>query len=157
MLAEAFKQLPFFEGLSPAHFACLQKLFYLYEYSEGTHLFEQGDPAEFLYLVVEGEVVVNFKPDDGPVITVAHIHPGSIVGWSAALGSRKYTSGALCATSTQLLRVRGVDLRKLCKQNSDLRPILLDRLATVIAERLSKAHDQVVALLEQGLRNGVLV
>jgi hypothetical protein len=33
----------------------------------------------------------------------------------------------------------------------------LDRLATVIAERLSKAHDQVVALLEQGLRNGVLV
>lgn len=60
MLAEAFKQLPFFEGLSPAHFACLQKLFYLFEYSEGTYLFEQGDPAEFLYLVVKGEVVVNF-------------------------------------------------------------------------------------------------
>jgi CRP/FNR family transcriptional regulator, cyclic AMP receptor protein len=154
MSNDIFDQLPLFEGINDAQLALLRQIFTPVDCYANTMLFEQGDPAEFLYLVVVGEVIVNFKPDDGPAITVARVQPGGAVGWSAALGSRSYTSRAECLVYTQMLRVRGTDLRKLCEQNPEAGLIILDRLATVIAERLSSTHKQVVALLELGLRAG---
>jgi CRP/FNR family cyclic AMP-dependent transcriptional regulator len=159
MDANSFPNLFLFRDLSPAQLRQLHPLFIPCEFAANTILFEQGDPADNLFTVVSGEVVVNFKPDDGPTIVVACVQPGSIVGWSAALGSRLYTSSALCTTYTQLLRVRGDDLRRLCIQHHDTGMVFLDRLATVIAERLHSTHDLVLSLLQLGLtttaeRNG---
>lgn len=155
MDADVFPNLFLFRDLSPAQIKQLQPLFIPCEFIVDTVLFEQGDPAENLFAVVSGEVVVNFKPDDGSTIVVARVQPGSIVGWSAALGSRRYTSSAVCTTYTQLLRVRGDDLRRLCLQHPDTGLIFLDRLATVIAERLHSTHDLVLSLLQLGLTSTV--
>jgi CRP/FNR family cyclic AMP-dependent transcriptional regulator len=155
MDAKAFPNLFLFQDLLPEQLEVLQPLFIPCEFPADTVLFEQGDPAENLFAVVSGEVVVNFKPDDGPAITVACVQPGSIVGWSAALGSRRYTSGAICTNYTQLLRVRGDDLRCLCLQHPDTGMIFLDRLATIIAERLHSTHDLVLSLLQLGLTTAV--
>ncbi len=151
MDANAFPSLFLFSDLSPKHQELLTPLFIPCEFTADSVLFEQGDPADNLFAVVVGEVVVSFKPDDGPAIIVARVQPGSIVGWSAALGSRRYTSTAVCTTYTQLLRVRGDDLRRLCLQHPDTGNIILDRLATVIAERLHSTHDLVLSLLQLGL------
>lgn len=155
MPEDVFDQVPLFEGLSPVQCALMRQIFIPCDFYTGSMLFDQGDPADFLYIVSSGEVVVVFKPDDGPPITVAHVQPPGVVGWSAALGSRTYTSGAECSCYTQLLRVRGTDLRKLCERYPDIGVIVLDRLAMVIADRLSKTHAQVVGLLQLGLQNGV--
>lgn len=155
MSSDAFNTLPIFQGMSRPEQEMLRGLFVPYSCGDQSMIFEQGDPAEFLYIVVEGEVIVSFKPDDGPAITVARILPGGIVGWSAALGSRMYTSAAFCTADTHLLGIRGTDLRKLCEQYPETGVILLDRLATVIAQRLTNTHDQVLALLELGLKSGV--
>jgi NTE family protein len=155
MIIDVFDQSPLFEGLSAAQLALLRPLFTPCDFYSGTMLFDQGDPAEFLYIVIVGEVVVIFEPDDGPPITVARVQPAGVVGWSAAVGSRTYTSRAECSTYTQLLRVRGTELRRLCEQNPAISAVILDRLATVIAQRLSKTHAQVVALLQMGMKNGV--
>jgi CRP-like cAMP-binding protein len=155
MDADSFPNLFLFRDLSPEQLKLLQPLFIPCEFAADTVLFEQGDPAENLFAVVSGEVVVNFKPDDGPTIVVACVQPGSIVGWSAALGSRRYTSSAVCTTYTQLLRVRGDNLRRLCLQHPDTGMIFLDRLATVIAERLHSTHDLVLSLLQLGLTTTV--
>jgi CRP-like cAMP-binding protein len=146
-----YTDLFLFQDLSPEHLHLLQPLFAPCEFSADAVLFEQGDPAEHLFAIVSGEVVVNFKPDDGPAIVVARVLPGSIVGWSAALGSRRYTSSGVCTTLTRLLRVRGDDLRRLCIQHPETGEVFLDRLATVIAERLHSTHDLVLSLLQLGL------
>jgi CRP/FNR family cyclic AMP-dependent transcriptional regulator len=151
MDTDTFPSIFLFHDLPAPHMEQLTPLFMPCEFIADSVLFEQGDPAEHLYAVVNGEVVVSFKPDDGPSITVARVRPGSIVGWSAALGSRRYTSSAICTTYTQLLRVRGDDLRRLCLQHPDTGTIILDRLATVIAERLHSTHDLVLSLLQLGL------
>lgn len=155
MDAEVVKTLFLFEGLSEAQRALLEPLFVPCDYDEGMVLFEQGDPADFIYIVLMGEVLISYKPDDAPSITVARVQPGSIVGWSAAIGSRYYTSGAVCTIFTQLLRLRGNDLRKLCSSYPEFGGLILDRLATVIAERLHSTHDLVMSLLSMGMHNAV--
>jgi CRP-like cAMP-binding protein len=151
--SDDFEHVFLFEGLSAEQRQVLRPLFEPCDGYAGTVLFEQGDPADHLYVVVSGEVVVNFKPDDAPMLTVARVQPGSIVGWSAALGSRCYTSSAECTQYTQLLRVRGADLRRLCLKHPETGVQVLDRLAAVIAERLHSTHDMVLSLLQLGLNN----
>jgi CRP/FNR family transcriptional regulator, cyclic AMP receptor protein len=155
MSIQSLTQLPLFEGFALPQLELLDSLFTSCEFPADTLLFAQGDAAEFLYVVTAGEVVVNFKPDDAPSISVARVRPGGVVGWSAALGSRVYTSGALCTLDCQLLRVRGGDLRMLCQNHPETGGIVLQRLAEVISQRMSNAHNQVVALLEIGLMNSV--
>jgi CRP-like cAMP-binding protein len=148
-----FADVFLFKGLTAAQLAILHPLFDPCDCYAGTVLFEQGDLAEYLYAVVTGEVVVNFKPDDAPSLTVARVQPGSIVGWSAVLGSRCYTSSAECTQYTQLLRVRGTNLRRLCIEHPETGVQVLDRLAAVIAERLHSTHDMVLSLLQLGMNN----
>lgn len=155
MPVDAFEQLAFFQGLTLDQVERLQVLFIPWNCVADTVIFEQGDPADNLYLVVSGEIVVQYKPDDGPAIQVARVQDGGIVGWSAALGSRAYTSGAMTTVATYMLRVRGSDLRMLCVQEPEFGEVILDRLAGVIAVRLRSTHAQVLALLELGLRTSV--
>ncbi len=156
MSLEPFTQLEIFQGLTPEQCVLLQPVFLPCNFCPDSMIFEQGEPAENLYIVVKGEVIVSFKPDDGPPITVARVQPGGVVGWSAALRSRKYTSSALTTADTQLLRVRGDDLRALCDNYPVMGGLLLDRLAERITERIRNTHPQVVALLELGLKNPTL-
>ncbi len=155
MDADPFDQVALFQELSPAQRNLLRPLFVACEYVAGDKLFEQGDPAEYLYLVLAGEVLIHYKPDDGPTITLSRVRQGGIVGWSAALGNHAYTSEAECATDTQLLRLRGEDLRWLCHEHPDLGAYTLELLADVIAERLRSTHEQVIELLKQGMQSGI--
>lgn len=152
MSVDVFTQSALFQGLTATQQALLKPLFVPVDYYSDSTIFVQGSPADHLYLVIMGEVVVNFKPEDGPVITVAKVQPGDIVGWSAALGRRTYTSSASCTTYTQLLRVRGEDLRNLCELHPETGIVILERLASVIAQRLHSTHEVVIQLLEIGLR-----
>ena len=155
MPRDIFDQLPLFEGLHPTQLELLRPLFIPCDCYSDTVLFTQGDPAEYLFVVVIGEVIIQHKPEDGPPITVTRVNPGGVVGWSAALGNRTYTSSAVCTVYSQMLRVRGEDLRILCEQYPDTGILILERLATVIAERLRNTHDQVMDMLKQGLGNGM--
>lgn len=146
-----FERLRIFEGLSPYEREQLLPLFERCDFLESDVLFEQGDPAENLFLVVIGELAVRYKPDDGPAIIVARVQTGGMVGWSAALGRTKYTSSVDCLTDCLLLKISRFDLITLCKRDPEISSVILDRLAVAIAERLSNTHSHVLELLKQGI------
>jgi CRP-like cAMP-binding protein len=152
MLGNAIGRMTIFQDLTSQQIGLLGNIFVLSYEPTGTTLFEQGEETDYLFLVVEGEVNLRYKPEDGPVITLARVRPEGVVGWSAALGNPTYTSSAVCASDCELLRVRGEDLRQLCDGHPETGTLVLDRLATMIAERMRLTHNQVIALLEQGLQ-----
>ncbi len=147
-----YDHLTLFQGLNGDQMSLVRRLFLPNREIVDTVLFEQGDIAEFLYIVVEGEVHIFYKPEDGPELTVARIRPDGVVGWSSALGRPQYTSSAVCMTDCCLLRVRGRDLRELYAKHPETGKLILERLAAVISERMRNTHQQVISLLEQGLR-----
>lgn len=151
MVFNAFDRVQFFQELSPEQRALVQPLFIPCALYAGTVLFEQGGVTDFLYLVIDGEIMVRFKPDDGPALTVARVRPLGMVGWSAALGNSTYTSSAVCSSECHLLRVRSADLRELCDKHPKTGEIVLEHLATLIAQRLRNTHSHVLELLKQGM------
>ena len=154
---EIFDQLAIFEGMDHSQRILLKAYFIPCECKDNEVIFAQGDRAEFLYVVVEGEVAIHFKPDDAPELVVSQIKEGGVFGWSAAFGRGSYTSGATCTQAAKFLRVRGTDLKMLRENHPETGILVLERLAAVVVKRMEKNgdHSQVVAFLEHGLKNGV--
>ena len=152
MNLEKYSHLAFFNGMQAADIQLLEPYFAPQTWVAGTVIFEQDDYAEFLYLVVSGEVTIHFKPHDGPIMTVTHVQPGGIFGWSAAMNNPAYTSGAVCSLDSEILRIRGFDLRAICEKHQELGKIILNRLAAVIAERKQSRQGQVSTILATGMR-----
>lgn len=151
MSGNVLESLSLFKGFSLEERECVRPLFLFSYVPASTILFEQGDPAEHLYLVADGEIIIRYKPEDGPALVLTRVHKEGVVGWSAAIGSPVYTSTAICSTNSQLLRVRSEDLRQFAAVYPEMANLLLERLAQVIAERLRNTHPEIMTLLEQGL------
>jgi CRP-like cAMP-binding protein len=154
MSHDVLDQFPLFDGFSDEQIALLRPLFVPGEYHAGTVIFDQGEPAIYFYLMISGEVAINYKPEDGEDIVITRIKPGGMIGWSAVIGRRSYTSAAICTEYTKLLRVRGSDLQELSAQHPETGSKFVDRMANEVAQRLESSHPQVIQLLENGLRNG---
>ncbi|MFO3797951.1 MAG: cyclic nucleotide-binding domain-containing protein [Anaerolineales bacterium] len=146
-----FSLLSLFDGLKEHQLRLLESLFEAYHCLPETVIFQQGEPAEFLYLLLEGEVAIRYKPYDGETITITQVRPGGVFGWSAVVGSASYTSGAVALNECHALRVRGRDLVKLSRQYPDLGETMLSRLADLVASRWQNAQSQVRSLLHKGL------
>jgi CRP-like cAMP-binding protein len=140
-----------FKELDENQMNLLRPLFKSFSCQAGTVILQQGAPAEFLYLVVSGTVDVSFKPYDGNPITVSHVEKGGLFGWSAVVGSEKYTSSAVAIEDVEAFRVQGSDLRKFCVEHPEEGKDILERLADGVASRWQDAHKQIKSLLVQGL------
>ncbi len=152
MNLEKYVELAFFSGLDARQIQLLEPFFAPQNWVAGTCVFEQGDYAEYLYLVVTGEVAIRYKPDDGSVMTVTRVQSGGIFGWSAAMNNPTYTSGAVCTLDSEILRIRGTDLRALCEKHPELGKVILNRLAGVVAERKqSQQQGQLKTMLANGM------
>ncbi len=155
MFRQEYAHLAIFEGLSAAQLELLSPLLEICHFPTEETIFQQGQVADYLYILLLGEVVIRYKPYDGPPLTVSRIAPGGVFGWSAALGRQEYTSAAVAAGPCEAYRISGQDLQQLCERHPDAGAMLLERLASVITERLRGTHNQILNILSQGVeRNG---
>lgn len=148
------ESLAFFKDLPAEDRSLLFKRFEEISLEQDAVIFTQGDRATWLYILVQGEVKISFKPDDGEPMTVSELAPGGVFGWSAVLGHGNYTSSAISLSDSRALRITGNALRTLSAERPDIGVILLEGLATVIADRLKNTHSYVVQLLSDGLQGG---
>jgi len=140
-----------FKELDENEMNLLSPLFEPFSCQAGTVILQQGAPAEFLYLVVSGTVEMSFKPYDGIPITVTHVEKDGLFGWSAVVGSEKYTSSAIAIEDVEAFRVHGSELRKFCVEHPQAGRDILERLADGVASRWKDAHKQIKSLLVQGI------
>jgi len=154
MFRQEIASIPLFKDMSVKDIDLMAPIFDAVCLNENQLIFEQGMIADFLYILLDGEVVVNFKPYDGPQLMVARISPGGVFGWSSILGRQVYTSVAIATVSSSAIRVRGDELRCLCEKNPQTGLVILEKLAGVIAERLNSTYDQIFTMLTQSMELG---
>lgn len=150
-MLDELKEVTLFKGLEADELEILEPLFELYRYHSGTVIFQQGDQAVYLYLILNGSVEIRHKPYDGPPITVTRVSQGGAFGWSAAIGNETYTSSAICYEELVALRIAGHDLRKFYKKYPNTGKIFLDRLARVVSNRWQDARAQVRSMMIQNI------
>lgn len=140
-------RVPTFSDMNQEYIELLQPLFERYSCPSGATVIQQGQPADYLYLIVDGKVQVTYKPYDGTPITVAHVEKDGVFGWSAVVGSRTYTSSVTAIEDLDTFRIQGNELRKLCMDHPEAGKEILERIASVVSSRWKNSHEQVKAIL----------
>ncbi|MCK7520536.1 MAG: cyclic nucleotide-binding domain-containing protein [Ignavibacteriales bacterium] len=104
----------------------------------GMTVVEQGEPADYLYLIEHGLLEILYTPYDGEPITITHVEVGGLFGWSAVVGSPRYTSSGVCHRGPGCYPCPGDDLRQLCSENPEAGRVILDRLAEAVSKGVGR-------------------
>ncbi|MEM5773681.1 MAG: cyclic nucleotide-binding domain-containing protein [Anaerolineaceae bacterium] len=142
-----FKYLPIFRDLPAEELERIGELLETKNISAGETIFRQGDKADNLFILLTGKVSIRYKPYDGPPINISSIIPGWVFGWSAALGRETYTSEALALLPGSAFCLSKKHLLEICNLHDEAGIIFLDRLTSVIADRLNQTPKQILAVL----------
>ena len=138
-----------FKDLDEYTLQLLEPLFEPFSCAAGTVIFEQGQLARYLYLLLDGAIEIRYKPYDGPPITVTILEKDTIFGWSAAIGNVTYTSGAVCQKDCRAVRIRSSDLHKLYEKEPEAGRVILNLLADSVSSRWDDAQSQIQKLLNK--------
>jgi CRP/FNR family cyclic AMP-dependent transcriptional regulator len=136
-----------FPGLTDLQKQQIAPFFHPWESIAGNTIFEQGQLARSFYLINNGQVLIQYKPYDGPMIDVTRIGAGQVFGWSAALGHATYSSSAVSIIDSEGLLISKRNLQILCKQYPETGTIIIRHLADLIAKRMGNTHATVFAIL----------
>jgi CRP/FNR family transcriptional regulator, cyclic AMP receptor protein len=151
MIKDKLSDIELFSGMTDDQLNEISRLAVPCHFELDERIFEQDQYAEYMYVILKGEVCIRFKPYDGEVLTVSRVSNGQVFGWSSVLGRSIYTSAAVCTVTADCIRIRGRDILSLCETHPETGIIIMERLAAVIAERLSQTNEQIFKLLTKNL------
>ena len=135
----------FFKGLDDADIQKVVALCWERNFKTGETLFQQGDFGEHLYVIAEGQVVLERSVDLGHrrgTVTIEALGKGRVTGsWSTLLDQpHLLMSSAVCQKPTQVLVLRGADLRNLMLSNKDLGFNIMEKFCFLLKDRIQAAY-----------------
>ncbi len=136
---ETLRRFSFFAGVDPALLKEIAMLGEEVSVQAGEWIFHQGDPAEALYIILEGTVDLKMNLDEAGTrqVDACTLVEGDIVGWSALVEPHIYTLRAAAASPTRLAKLDGAGLRNLMARDPATGYWIMQRLAQVLAKRLT--------------------
>ena len=117
----------------------------------GDHLFSQGEDARYLYLVMDGSIVLTMNVGQKGAQTLEELEPlgkDRVVGWSSIVRPHVYKMGAYAKQKTRLIEFEGGKLQHLFDDNPSFGYYFLQKLTEVIGSRLIGKCVQLMSLID---------
>jgi len=143
---EVLRRYPYFADVSEESLKQLAMIAEEKAIPANTVIFNEGDPAEYLSVILQGEVNIQYRLGTGELRTVDTLVAGDLLGWSALIEPYRYTAIATTTKPTQLARLDGPRLRKLCENDPLLGYKLTTQIAKLLAHRLEGARVQLAVV-----------
>ena len=135
------QEVELFERI-PSHMINEIAEFAIEESYPGEHvLFREGDLAEDLYILEDGQVNLALQGEDRIVFPVTQ--EGSVFGWSAFVEPQRYTATAKFVMDSKVIKIDGERVLGLLERHPHEGLIIMRRLAGVIATRLVQSYQRL--------------
>jgi len=144
-ITSALRRIPWFQRLQPRHFAALAAIATLRRAEGGEVLFREGDPQDFLYVLLEGRVALEMHVPGRERVRLMTAEPMDVVGWSSVVPRVRWrTASAVAVLPSLLVALDAPAMLRLCEEDHDLGYIVMRRLANVVAQRLMVTRLQLL-------------
>ncbi|MGH3104384.1 MAG: cyclic nucleotide-binding domain-containing protein [Gaiellaceae bacterium] len=138
------RQLPLFAGVELGELAGVLSAADL---AAGEELWRQGQPADALYVVETGTVVVAARLPGGREVELATLGPGEVLGELALLDGGLRSATVRSLEPTRVLRLGGAEFHALVGGRDEGARALRRRLAELACARLRERHRALAASL----------
>lgn len=150
-LHDFLASIPLFAGLDPFAIADVRLAAERFALAAGDRMFAQNDPADGVYLIASGEVVLSARtPGDG-LVELSRVGPGGVIGEFCLLDGGRRSAEARAAAPTLGYRI---DLRRFSALRASERAAafeILDRLRGEVARRTGSTLDGIAGIIGDGV------
>ncbi len=143
---ETLREYPYFKWASLDTLKTLSMLTEERSYKTGEELFRGGEPAEYLYLLIRGEVDIQYPLSSGERRTVDKLGKGDLLVWSAVVEPYMNTSFGVARSDCEVVSIDAVRLRQLLDEDPEFGQSLMSQMVKVVASRLTGARRQLAQL-----------
>jgi len=140
---EVLRKAGLFQGVAPEDVEALGNQFEVIEAPRGTTLFQEGEPGDSLYIVLEGKVKLGRRSSDGRENLVAVMGPADQFGELSLFDPGPRTATAVVVTDARLARLPKQALQTWVQE----RPQIAIQLLHVIARRLRRTNIMLADLI----------
>lgn len=142
--AEAvFNSIELFEGLTRIEIREIVSASEQMRLSAGELLFEQGDPANALYIVENGELQVRATSGAGEDIVLAVLGAGTVVGEMSLIGGGPRSATVESLSNCQIYRLEADSFAELREDNRTSAYKIILKLARVLGERRRQTDKRI--------------
>jgi CRP-like cAMP-binding protein/Pyruvate/2-oxoacid:ferredoxin oxidoreductase delta subunit len=150
-------RVPLFGRLSPLERAQIAALLRIQHYARGTTIIHEGTPGQALYLIEEGQVIVEQGGQ-----TIAHLDEGDFFGEMSLLAQSPHNADVRALSPVEVLALPAAEFNRLLKRqpalNTQLHEVVSQRRAANTAIRRDQERaSQLTAAVERGLLRGTHV
>lgn len=136
-LTNMLRRIPWFVDLTQSQLDCLAGIATLHELETGAVLFNEGDREDYLYVLLEGQVLLEIEVPTRGRVQFYTAEPLDIIGWDSMTPIvRQRTTSVRATKPCLLLGLNSKLLQQLCEEDHELGYIIMKRLANVVANRL---------------------
>ncbi|CUU07284.1 Cyclic nucleotide-binding domain-containing protein [Candidatus Thermokryptus mobilis] len=140
------QQVPAFSHLKPKEISLLASIVHRREYKKGEYIFYQGDPGLGMYIILQGEVLIQYTDPDGNKKDLAILRDGDFFGEIALIDESPRSASAICRIDSEIIGFFRPDLFEIIEKHPKLGIQIVLKLAEIIAERLRRTNQEVTQL-----------
>jgi CRP-like cAMP-binding protein len=138
---ETLRNIPLFAGLSTARLKLIAYTAEVVRFESGEEIVQQGDPADAVYIIADGEAEVWLTATDGHSVRLGSMGRHSLLGEIAVLCNGRRTATVRAKDPVVTLKLSAQVFLDLMRQSPDISM----KVMTILAERL----EQTTAILRQ--------
>lgn len=113
-------------------------------FQPGEQVFRLGDDANRFYLILSGQVDIEWRDSRGRSVVVQHVRAGDVLGWSWLFPPYQWNFDARAVEPTRAIFFYGTRLREQCETDHDFGYEMLKRMSQIMLERLQATRKQLM-------------
>ncbi len=139
-------RIPIFSEIDDASLKKLRDIADVKEYEDGEVVYTRDDPAEYFFIVLSGEAVLEYKLSDEVQVIFSSISPGYCFGWTALSDTPRHASARNRGASRYVV-IPAKALRTLLDEDHDLGYHVYRAFAKIALDQLFIRTDQFINML----------
>ena len=145
-----------FKGLDDDQLVAVQGCCAEVEFGRGARIFGAREDANYLWIVMDGEVDLKQKSDSAPLqeTTITSLSETFAFGWSSLVPPYKHTLSAFCGSrSCKAVKIENGCLTKLFEKDPKMAYMVISKLISMVGDRFHRLQEEVVKRRGQDIIN----
>jgi CRP-like cAMP-binding protein len=142
-LVETLRGIHFLEGTSEEHLEQIAGVAEIRDYEVGDFVFNEGDEADKVYLIVYGQLVLEVCTPEWGCKQIVTVGPGEMLGWSSLSHHRRTAATARVIEKARLARINSARLLAICDEDPVFGYEFMHKALLALAKRITVTWAQL--------------
>jgi CRP-like cAMP-binding protein len=146
---EDLKKISVLANLTQPMLEKIRSLMELKLFGERQVIFEEGQEADYFYMLLKGKVILEVEASEVIMISLEAVKPGYSFGWSALLPGLKYSAYAICVEPCEVMAFPGDRFLELLDEDHTIGYKFMERVAGALERRVERRTGQFLKVMSK--------